>query len=292
MADVDEREDRWPNDEADGSDDVHPPELRDAWIRAVEAIRAGDDAALRRLLADRPDIANNFSINESLLTEAAELGRSGAVAALMEASVPANLINESGGTPLMAAAWNGHREVARLLLDAGADPDILVENQCRGGDPEVVGRCALFFALAKGHQDLVELLEPVTRPEVCALAYRELPGYLEWMTKNPLPHVPTLDLFRTVSSGRLDLLREAIAAGGDVNHLLPPEACTPARGDTPLSWAAAMGRMDLVGPLLEAGADPGLAGHDGRTPADLADFNGHPKVAEALREERRGMWQR
>jgi ankyrin repeat protein len=42
--------------------------------------------------------------------------------------------------------------------------------------------------------------------------------------------------------------------------------------------------MDLVGPLLEAGADPGLAGLDGRTPADIAALNGHDAVAAMLRE--------
>src|SRR5262249_55569821 len=178
-------------------------------------------------------------ISESLLNRAAELGRAGAVAALLEAGAPPDLISESGGTPLMAAAWGGHREAAHLLLDAGADPHTPVEDHCHDGDPEIVGRCALFFALAKGHRDLIDLLEPVTRPEVRDLAYRELPAYLEWSERNPPPHVPTVDLYRTISWGRPDLLREAIAAGGDVNHRMPREACPPLRGGTPLSWAAA-----------------------------------------------------
>src|SRR5262249_35235079 len=94
---------------------------------------------------------------------------------------------------------------------------------------------------------------------------RELPRNRKWLAENPLPHVPTVDLFRTVSWGRPDLLREAIAAGGDVNHRLPSAACPPARGGTPLSWAAATGRMDLVGPPLEAGAARGVA-HPGGAP--------------------------
>jgi ankyrin repeat protein len=182
----------------------------------------------------------------------------------------------------MAAAWGGHREAARLLLDAGADPDILVEAHRHNGDPEVVGRCALFFALARGHQELIDLLEPAARSEIRDLAYRELSAYLEWSERNPPPHVPTVDLYRTSSWRRPDLLREAIA-GGDVNHRMPREACPPLSGGTPLSWAAATGRMDLVDSLLAAGADPGLVGHDGRTSADLAELHGHPEVAERLR---------
>jgi protein DGCR14 len=270
-------------DDVRGADDLHLRAVCQFRQRAAAAIEAGDDAALRRDLAEYPGLVTHFNFSESLLNRAAELGRAGAVAALLEAGAPPDLTDESGGTPLMAAAWDGHLEVARLLLDAGADPDILLEDHCHGGDPEVVGRSALFFALAKGHRELIDLLEPATRAEVRDLAYRELPAYLEWSERNPPPHVPTVDLYRTVSWGRPDLLRQAIAAGGDVNHRMPREACSPLRGGTPLSWAAAMGRMDLVGPLLAAGADPGLLGHDGRSPADLAELNGHLEVAERLR---------
>jgi ankyrin repeat protein len=44
--------------------------------------------------------------------------------------------------------------------------------------------------------------------------------------------------------------------------------------------------MDLVEALLQAGADPQLKSHDGRSPADFADINGHPEVAAALRAAR------
>jgi hypothetical protein len=279
---MDEGDGDW-LDDARTTDDLQPPRLYQAREWAGAALRAGDDDALRRVLAENPDLIGSLMIGESLLNQAAELGRAGAVAALLEAGVPPDQISESGGTPLMAAAWCGHCEAARVLLKAGADPDILVEDRCRGGDAEVVGRCALFFALAKGHRELVALLEPVTHLEVRNLAYRELPAHLEWKENNPPPHVPTVDLYRTISCGRPDLLREAIAAGGDVNDRMPREGCPPLRGGTPLSWAAATGRMDLIGPLLEAGADPGLVGHDGRTPADLAELNGHPEVVEQLR---------
>ena len=183
----------------------------------------------------------------------------------------------------MQAARLGRLEIARCLLQAGAAPDILVEDHCRGGDPEVVGRSALFFALVKGDEDLVELLEPVTHTSIRALAYRELPKHLQWLAENPPPHMPTVHLFMASQNKRPDRLREAIAAGGEVNHRLPRGACNRLSGGTPLSFAAATGRMDLVGPLLEAGADPGLAGLDGRTPADIAALNGHPELAEMLR---------
>jgi hypothetical protein len=47
---MDEGEGDW-LDDADESEDVHPPWERAAW-RADDAIRAGDVAALRRILAE------------------------------------------------------------------------------------------------------------------------------------------------------------------------------------------------------------------------------------------------
>jgi ankyrin repeat protein len=49
----------------------------------------------------------------------------------------------------MVAAINGHTEVARLLLDRGADPEL------EDGD----GWTALMLARGHGHTDLVDLLK-------------------------------------------------------------------------------------------------------------------------------------
>lgn len=263
-------------------EEFYPPELLDVRRRAFAAIRVGDNSALRQILACHPEIAANVDLS-NLMAKAVELGQAASVAALLEAGVTPNLFDGSGGTPLMAAASNGHLEVARLLLEAVADPNILVEDHCDDGDPEVIGLCALFFALTKGHRDLVKLLEPATLPEIRALAYRELPKHLEWMARNPPPHLPTMALFTAILDGRADRLSEAVAAGGDVNYQMNPEASHPKRGSTPLSSAAAAGRMDMIRMLLEAGADPSVASHDGRTPAEFAVLNGHPEAAEILR---------
>lgn len=118
--------------------------MRVAWRRAGEAIRDGDDDALRRVLADRHDLATRGFINRYLLIAAAELGRAGAVADLLDAGFPADEPDESGVTALMVAGWNGHAEVVRLLLEAGADPDAASEEDGSCGDPRASGRCALW----------------------------------------------------------------------------------------------------------------------------------------------------
>jgi ankyrin repeat protein len=46
--------------------------------------------------------------------------------------------------------------------------------------------------------------------------------------------------------------------------------------------AAAAGRQDLVGLLLQHGADPSLQSEDGKTAADIAREHGHPDLAATL----------
>ncbi|MFQ5816385.1 MAG: ankyrin repeat domain-containing protein [Terriglobia bacterium] len=63
----------------------------------------------------------------------------------------------NGTTALMVAASNGHAEVVRTLLEAGADVDARTE----GGMPaplNVRGMTALLGAAGGGHTDVVQAL--------------------------------------------------------------------------------------------------------------------------------------
>jgi ankyrin repeat protein len=51
-------------------------------------------------------------------------------------------------TPLHTAAWKGHEEVVRLLLEAGCDKD----------NPNINGITPLHEATWKGHERVVHLL--------------------------------------------------------------------------------------------------------------------------------------
>jgi len=80
---------------------------------------------------------------------AAEDGDAPAVARLLAAGVPADSRRAPGGeTPLMRAAARGHEEVARVLLDAGADVS------AQRGD----GFTALILSVFFGHESVVRLL--------------------------------------------------------------------------------------------------------------------------------------
>ena len=54
----------------------------------------------------------------------------------------------SGATPLYVAAQNGHLDIVKALLEAGAD-----RNQAMNS-----GATPLFIAAEKGHLDVVEML--------------------------------------------------------------------------------------------------------------------------------------
>jgi len=74
------------------SSDFAEPTNVPGQMAFIEAAKRGDLVQVRQMLANDPDLAN--------------------------------VADGSGRTPLHAAAWNGRLEVARLLLDTGADPDV------------------------------------------------------------------------------------------------------------------------------------------------------------------------
>lgn len=83
-----------------------------------------------------------------LLFEAARIGD---VALLTEATAggaPANLMNPSGDTLLMLAAYHGHAEAVKVLLAAGAYPDQMNDR----------GQTPLGGATFKGYRDVAEVL--------------------------------------------------------------------------------------------------------------------------------------
>lgn len=61
-------------------------------------------------------------------------------------------------TALMRAADRGHLEIARALLEAGADPDLVSGDYQRDIEAEGGGYRAFQLALRRGHEDVARLL--------------------------------------------------------------------------------------------------------------------------------------
>jgi ankyrin repeat protein len=90
--------------------------------RFIGACRRADRAAAERLLAKHPDLPGRLTVDDrAAVVEAAGLAPAGAVALMLDLGFSADDRNGLGEQALHTAAYYGNAEVARLLIDAGAD---------------------------------------------------------------------------------------------------------------------------------------------------------------------------
>jgi len=124
-------------------------------------------------------------------------------------------------TPLMMAAYDGYTEIAKLLIEKGA------EVNAKGGvDMDMT---PLIYAASQDRVDMVKLL---------------LENGANVNVKTKYGWTP---LFFAASRGKVDIAKLFIDKGADVNVKLPT-------GETALSEAEKAGKTDLVKMLRQAGA--------------------------------------
>lgn len=83
------------------------------------------------------------------LFDFARAGSTDQLSQYVSAGIPPNLTNHKGDTLLMLAAYYGHPETVKALLEKGADPDAIND---RGQSP-IAG------AVFKGHDEVVRVLK-------------------------------------------------------------------------------------------------------------------------------------
>ncbi|MFJ9805803.1 ankyrin repeat domain-containing protein [Streptomyces wuyuanensis] len=120
------------------------PEVVELASRIFDLARQGDAEALAAYVdAGVPANLTNDT-GDSLVMLAAYHGHAGAVTALLARGADADRANDRGQTPLAGAVFKGEDEVIRALLDGGADPE--------AGTPSAVDTARMF-----GKANLLEL---------------------------------------------------------------------------------------------------------------------------------------
>ncbi|MFD4588577.1 ankyrin repeat domain-containing protein [Streptomyces sp. NPDC058423] len=120
------------------------PEVVELASKVFDMARRGDTEALAAYVdAGVPANLTNDK-GDSLVMLAAYHGHAGAVTALLARGADADRVNDRGQTPLAGAVFKGEDEVVRALLDGGADPE--------AGTPSAVDTARMF-----GKADLLEL---------------------------------------------------------------------------------------------------------------------------------------
>ncbi|KAK4033623.1 ankyrin repeat-containing domain protein [Parachaetomium inaequale] len=131
----------------------------------------------------------------------------------------------AGRHALIWACQKGHRECARLLIEAGADV-----NLAEGGDDDA-GGTALSWAITFGHMGIVQLL--VQKGATCSEGEGKRP-VLGW----------------AAASGNVDVF-ETLLEKWRTNHVLLYEDEPDAKGCSPFMLAAARGHVDMLRYLCE-----------------------------------------
>ena len=199
-----------------------------------------------------------------------------------------NALDEHGFTQLIEAAKSNSLDVAKLLIDKGADVNLKDDN---------TGATALMHAVGHGNLDMVKLLienkadiNAVDKASQTALMIAAMNGYpeiaklliekgadinlQEWYKMNALMFA--------LSHSKLDVAKLLIEKGIDVN-------AKDLTGETALMMTAEGNFPDIAKMLIDKGADINAKDKEGKTALAMADEFKHDEIASLLKQPKKDM---
>jgi quinoprotein dehydrogenase-associated probable ABC transporter substrate-binding protein len=257
----------------------------------------------------RPDLASPDQVVtreklERWLEEGADLNQelSNAVIAsdvdrikfLIEKGAEINKPDSQGWTPLANAARQRKDKIVKVLLDAGADPNIasngmtpliaaamrdhvasvkvLAENGADVEEPGPQGFRPLALAIAEQRYEVAKaLMEAGADVSIASGA----DGLTPLMLIAAQMAAADGAMFVPGSTRPIDVAKGLIDRGANVN-------AQAKNGTTALMVAATHNNPPMIGLLMEAGADANLKNDRGQTARDVAQLNGNAEAAQAI----------
>lgn len=234
---------------------LDPSMETEAGRHLCRAAMDGNLEGLQRLAAEGASLdskaADDFGNRMPALLWAISFGQPEAALFLLRHGAGANLRDDQGRTPLMAAVGRDHLELIQALVDAGGDL------QAANGQ----GTTVLMEAAASGQPEVVRLL----LNHGADLHARDQAGL------TALLHATGL---RGDSCDAVRLLLERGANPNDQD---------PVQGRSALMRAAWGGSLDTVKLLLEHGADPMAKDRQGKTVLELLETPAYRYVSPAIK---------
>jgi len=202
------------------------PAIADRVMAMIQAVIANDEAKVRTLLQEDPNLASAREMPGTMTTLhiAASAGNTPVMELLLAHDADANALDTGGDNalPIHYAAERGWLDAVRLLVEAGSDI-----NQ----DTNIHERSPLGWAVIFG------------------TVQAHVADYL-------LAHGAKFDLFSAIALGREDVVRRLIA---DDPSVLKSRMSECERRQTPIEFAAAKRQFAIARLLIELGSDVNLA---------------------------------
>lgn len=252
--------------------------------RLADAARDRDFETVRNLVADTADVDAYGSDGTQALLWIIRVQDRDLALRLLDAGADPNLANRYDLTPLALAVEFGDLDVVEILLDAGADPTV----------PDAAGEPLMFTATRNGDADIVRaLLAAGVEPDAVDASFGQTALMIAARERQP-------EIARLLIGAGADISRQT-PAGATPQPRLPADNAGskgegivrggwPERGmrapipgaKTPLLYAAREGSAEIVGMLIDAGADIEQADANGTTPLLAAIINDSMETARLL----------
>ena len=215
----------------------------------IDAVKAGDVAIVRTLLADGVSVQTAETDGTTALHWAAHHDRLEIAGLLLDAGAAVDAANRYGVTPLALASVNGSTPMIARLLEVGAEPNL----------PNPEGETPLMTAARTGNAASIGTLLEHGAEMDAVEAWRGQTA-LMWAT----------------AQNQAEAVEALLAAGADPN-------ARSGRGFTPVLFAAREGHVDVLDALVRAGAhvDDALPSN-GMSALVLAVYNAQYDFAKAL----------